>query len=91
MPGKRTNQFNLMLTDHELAMLKEKAAKSGFVNKSQYIRELIRDDKGQTQGMADENATTLIRMQRKLNWIAWTVGISAAMLVGVLLSMLSQK
>lgn len=49
MAGKRVNQFNLMLTDEELSLLREQAEINGFVNKSQYLRELLRDDAGRNK------------------------------------------
>ena len=44
MSGKRINQFNLMLTESELENLKKQAEERGFVNKSQYLRELVKHD-----------------------------------------------
>jgi len=41
---RRINQFNLMLTEEELALLHRNAENRGYVNKSQYLRELLKND-----------------------------------------------
>ena len=50
-PGKekRVNQFNLMLKDSEMELLKEKAEEKGFPSKSDYLRELIKKDAADRQ------------------------------------------
>lgn len=41
---KRVNQFNLMLKESELELLKRNSEKKGYTNKSDYIRDLIEKD-----------------------------------------------
>ena len=73
-PGKekRVNQFNLMLKESELELLKEKAEKKGFPNKSDYLRELIKKDTadrkpGEQEAFVRKQLAESRQMLNKLN------------------------
>ena len=86
MGGKRTNQFNLMLTESELKKLKKQADERGFVNKSQYLRDLVKHD---AEGESVSGSTMMGKIEEVASNMQSSLKLSSILIIVSSLALLA--